>query len=182
MTEELTNRLAVLTRLVKQSPSRNLGRTAMMKLAYFLTTLRGVQLGYRFSLYSYGPFDATVLQDVDLASNLGALRSRLVRYQSGTGYAIQPDAASDEIEQCAGDFLNAHADDIQWVIDEFGTSTAGELELSSTIVYIDREASVDIGRTELAKRVRDVKPHFSTERILANIHDLQEKNLLITCS
>src|ERR1700674_384358 len=65
MNQELTNRLAVLTRLVKRSPMKDLGRTAIMKLAYFLTIVRDVPLGYRFTLYSYGPSDSSVLQDVD---------------------------------------------------------------------------------------------------------------------
>lgn len=180
MNEELTNRIAVLTRLVKSSPGRDLGRTAMMKLAYFLTALRGVPLGYRFSLYSYGPFDSTVLQDVDFASALGALRTRPVLYATGTGYSIQPDAGSDEVESQAKAFLDAHREDIDWVVQEFGALTAPELELASTIVYIDHELEgSQITPSELARRVHDVKPHFPIEKILARINDLKMKDLLV---
>lgn len=152
----------------------------MMKLAYFLTTLRDVPLGYRFTLYSYGPFDSAVLQDVDVASNLGALRSSHRSYPTGSGYSIQPGEASDEIERMADKFLASHNDDIQWVMNEFGKMTANELELYSTIVYIDREADGAITEEELAKRVHDVKPHFTKERILASISSLDAKDLLVS--
>ena len=45
-------RLAVLATLVKRAPQLP-GRTAMMKFAYLLQTLRDVPLGYRFRLYTY---------------------------------------------------------------------------------------------------------------------------------
>jgi len=179
MNQELANRLAVLTRLVKKSPSRDLGRTAIMKLSYFLAAVRDVPLGYRFTLYSYGPFDSAVLQDVDLASNLGALMSRPVSYATGIGYSIQPANGSDEVESLAKDFLDEHEGDIDWVIEEFGKLNATELELASTIVYIDREsASGQINSDELARRVHDVKPHFAIDRILGRIENLKAKNLL----
>jgi uncharacterized protein YwgA len=181
MDRELTNRLAVLTRLVKKAPGTDLGRTAMMKLAYFLTTLRNVPLGYRFTLYSYGPFDSAVLQDVDVASNLGALKSFHRFYPSGSGYSIQPGPSSEEIETLADEFLASHNEDIQWVMEEFGRMTANDLELFSTVVYVDRESNADINEEELAKRVRDVKPHFTSERILSSIRVLESKGLLVSC-
>src|SRR4051794_4401129 len=99
MTQDVLNRVAVLTRLVNNAPSKSLGRTALMKLTYFLTSVRDVPLGYHFSLYSYGPFDSTVLQDLDLASTMGALRSRPVAYPTGVGYSIQPTDSSGTVEQ-----------------------------------------------------------------------------------
>jgi hypothetical protein len=182
MDQELANRLAVLTRLVKESPSRSLGRTAIMKLTYFLTILRDVPLEYRFTLYSYGPFDSTVLQDVDFASTLGALRSRPVRYATGLGYSIEPTDNSDDVEALATEFLEEHQEDIDWVIREFGNFKAADLELASTTIYIDHEVTGPaIPATELARRVHDVKPHFSNERILGWIHTLKTKNLLDSC-
>jgi uncharacterized protein YwgA len=182
MDQELANRLAVLTKLVKESPSQSLGRTAIMKLAYFLTALRNVPLEYRFSLYSYGPFDSTVLRDVDFASTLGALRSRAVLYPTGYGYSIEPASDSDDVEALATDFLEAHQGDINWVIAEFGNLSAAELELASTVIYIDHEVrSAPITMDELARRVHDVKPHFTTDRILGWIQTLKGKNLLDSC-
>ena len=179
MNDEMMKRIAVLSRLVKRTQGGSLGRTAIMKLAYFLTVLRDVPLDYRFSLYSYGPFDSAVLQDVDFGSSLGALRSEPVPYPSGYGYSIQPGSSSDEIESLETDFLDAHEAAINWVATEFGNLTASELELLSTIVYVDREhAGTPISNDELARCIHDIKPHFPEARILSRIEDLKAKGLL----
>jgi hypothetical protein len=63
-------RLGVLAALVAQAPGK-LGRTALMKMAYFLQTIKGVSLGYDFRMYTYGPFDQDVLDDLSTARGLG---------------------------------------------------------------------------------------------------------------
>ena len=63
MSERDKERLSLIPVLAESHPSHHIGRTALMKYMYFLQTLRGVQLGYNFSMYSYGPFDADVLSD-----------------------------------------------------------------------------------------------------------------------
>ena len=78
-------RLAILSTLVKQAPQKP-GRTALMKFAYLLQTVRGVPLGYRFELYNYGPYDSTVLSDLSQAVTLKAMKSATVNYTSGYGY------------------------------------------------------------------------------------------------
>ena len=78
-------RLAALSTLVKDSPLKP-GRTALMKFAYLLQTVRGVPFGYRFELYNYGPYDATVLSDLSEAATLKAIKSETVYHPSGYGY------------------------------------------------------------------------------------------------
>lgn len=182
MDTALVNRIAILARLVKSSPTGYLGRTAIMKLLYLLSVIKNVPLGYRFTLYSYGPFDSTVLQDVDFASTLDALQSSPVAYPGGLGYTIQPASGCEEAEALGKDFLDQYEDDIEWVVSQFGTLTATELELASTIVYVDQELVGDaISDVELARKVEDVKPHFQADRILARIHSLQGKGVLVAC-
>ena len=64
-------RLAVLSDLVQRAPGR-LGRTAIMKLAYFRQTVKEVPLGYNFRLYTYGPYDGDVLTDLSQAEAMRA--------------------------------------------------------------------------------------------------------------
>ncbi len=47
-------RLSVIEALIAKS-KRRLGRTAIIKCLYFLQEAEGVPLGYRFTLYTYGP-------------------------------------------------------------------------------------------------------------------------------
>ena len=88
MTDIQSARLATIVALVeKQHP---IGRTAVMKLCYFLQTLRNVPLRYRFTLYSYGPFDASVPSDISSAEALGGIESETFFYSGGYGYEISP--------------------------------------------------------------------------------------------
>jgi sensor histidine kinase YesM len=68
-----------------------------------------------------------------------------------------------------------------WVIAEFGHLTAADLELESTLVYTDREAhrsEEEVSIAELARRVRDVKPHFTNEQVVRHAESLRSKGLL----
>jgi len=73
--------------LAQNEPTEWVGRTALMKFCIFLQTLRRVPLHYNFSLYSYGPFDSTVLSDLGDAEALGVVRE-VTFYPSGFGYRI----------------------------------------------------------------------------------------------
>jgi len=81
-------RLGILAELVARSNNK-LGRTALMKLAFLLQTVRGVPLGYNFRLYTYGPYDGDVLDDLGQAEAMKAVESSLVAYSGGYGYEFQ---------------------------------------------------------------------------------------------
>ena len=88
MMERMWRRLAFLTALIDAAPNQTLGRTALMKLLFLLTTIKSVPLGYRFRMYNYGPFDSEVLSDIDYAARLEALSVDMVRYKNGYAYNI----------------------------------------------------------------------------------------------
>ena len=109
-------RLAVIAKLATLAPAGYLGRTALMKFCYLIQTVRHVPLGYRFTLYSYGPFDSDVLSDLGTAENLEAVKATVVQYSGGYGYRIsKADRAEATIEAGIG-LLESHTGDIDWVI------------------------------------------------------------------
>jgi len=178
-------RLAVITELAARTPGGYVGRTALMKFCYLLQTARGVPLGYRFTLYSYGPFDSCVLSDLSTAETRRAVQSSLALYPGGYGYRISKAESGDSVLQHGASFLKKYRLDIDWVLEQFGSHGSADLELDSTIVYVDREAfrkpewlSVD----QLAQRVRDVKPHFKEDHIREKVLALLKKRLLQSCS
>jgi hypothetical protein len=177
MTKDLARRLAVIIALVESSPNKTLGRTAVMKLLYFLTAVRGVRLDYDFTLYSYGPFDSAVLQDLSYATNLDALKSQVVGYPTGYGYEIQPGPSANEAKEFAKEFIATHNKDIGWVISNFGSRSAADLELASTIVYVRKQGAA-LEADDLAKRVHEVKPRFSIEKIKEQIQELEALEIL----
>lgn len=174
-------RLAVLANLVKRAPQQP-GRTALMKFAYLLQTCRGIPLGYKFTLYNYGPYDTTVLSDLSQAETLRMLKSEMVQYPSGNvGYQYTSTKACDTLCQVVSDDLKKYDADINWVLDQFGSCTAAELELISTIVFAEREMrrkSRTVPQSELCRRVKAIKPHFDDQTIGENIDNLRELGLV----
>jgi uncharacterized protein len=172
-------RIAVITQLAGRRGQ--LGRTALMKYCYFLQTLKRVPLGYSFSLYSYGPFDSDVLSDLDTAEALGAVKTHPVYYPGGYGYHIEAGQKADTAKRWGAEFLETYADQIDWVLAQFGSLNSAQLELASTIVYSDREASrksEKLSVDDLAQRVHDVKPHFTRPQIVTLTTDLRGRKLL----
>jgi len=151
-----------------------IGRTALMKFMFFLQTIRNMPLGYRFTLYSYGPFDSDVLSDLGEAELLEYVESDIMEYPGGYGYEIRPTDPPSK-----SDILSQYDGDINWVIEEFGELNSAELELASTAVFADREEpSSSQSLEDLVNRVRQVKPHFTKETIRARVEDLLNKDLL----
>ena len=181
MTEQQEKRLALIPTLAQNSPQRQIGRTALMKFMYFLQVLRRVPLGYRFSLYSYGPFDSNVLHDLSVAESLGAVESKTVLYPGGYGYEISAAGKAGWLQKRAEKFVHRHQKDVHWVMEKFGAMSSAHLELVSTIIFVDREAAEKeqtLGLDKLARQVHEIKPHFSESDVLPFAQSLTKDKLL----
>jgi hypothetical protein len=178
-----TNRIAVLVALATAVPGKTMGRTAAMKLAYFLQELYGVRLGYDFRLHTYGPYDEEVLSDLATATMLQALSEKMVTYSKGYGYEIRPGPRAEPARAAAADWLSANRSTLDQVVREFGAWSASDLELGSTVLFVDRELR-DRGDSatheDIASRVRKIKPHFSERAILARVEHFHAKGWLLS--
>jgi uncharacterized protein YwgA len=174
-------RLAILARMAKVVPAHTLGRTKLMKLCYFLQELKGVPLGYDFGLFNYGPYQSEVLNDLATACFLGIVEEKTIIYPRSYGYDIAPTSKADQFDRELLESRPDIASSVDEVVREFGSFSAGELELRSTILFVDREIKGD-GKTttdsDLADRVEQIKPHFSKEMILVRIREMKEKGWL----
>ena len=152
------------------------GRTALMKLAYFAQELEGIPLGYRFFLYSYGPFDSSVLSDLDIAQTMTAVDVRVNHYALGYGYQITARAdwsPNKEIEK--------YGNNIDKLVSRFGRLKPAELELLSTIIYVDRDSegsSRPLSFDRLVEITHDIKPHFSKSMVEAKAEELALEGFL----
>ena len=169
-------RVAIISTLVKKAHPHPLGRTAIMKLVYFLQALHKVPLGYDFRIYTYGPYDSQVLEDLKVAELKGALRSSAVGYAVGTGYAITPGPAVDEVVDRARsiqDFISK----VALVLGDFGNRSAIDLEMSSTLVFVDQaEFSSDF--QALARKVKEMKPRLEIANIVQEAKLLKKKGYI----
>lgn len=179
--EALWRKLGTIIRLVEQSPQGALGRTAIVKLLYLLQEVRGVPLGYNFRLYTYGPFDSDVLNDLETAQSFQALHVKTVHYPSGYGYDVRAGSKAAAVKECVADWLTSRQSDLAWAVENFAARSASELEIMATIVYVGRELAKQAKPyrlVDLAQRVREVKPRFSEEYVLEKCSMVWEMGLL----
>jgi hypothetical protein len=174
-------RIGVIAALVDKAPGQTLGRTAVMKLLYFLQILKKVPLGYDFKLHTFGPFDSDVLDDLAYAGVFGAVRERVVNQSQGYRYEIRPGKRWADVQQQSGDLLEENRQAIDWVTHEFGHDSAADLELLSTIVFVDRENQKEgkgVDLKELAKQVCGIKPRFLFSYVLKKCAMALQKGFL----
>jgi len=174
-------RSAILSMMVLHSPNKKLGRTAVMKLAYFLQELKGIPLGYDFRLFTYGPFDSEVLTDLAIGANLKGLKEVTKIYSLGFGYEITPGSKATEIGQELESKSPEIAERVREVVNEFGGLSAAELELRSTIFFADRDIARSSEPTDaenLVERVRQIKPHFTSSTIRERVDEMQARGWL----
>jgi len=173
-------RMGVLSELVARAPTK-LGRTTLMKLAFLLQTVRGVPLGYDFRLYTYGPYDADVLNDLGLAESMKTIESTLIHFNGGYRYEYQTGPEYKQARGLFGADLEHYQEEIDWAITVFGNHSAAELELLSTIVHADRDykkRSRQVALDDLCHLIREIKPHFSEVEVKRAIQELSGKGLL----
>lgn len=163
--DDQRQRLAVIAALVKRSPG--VERTALMKWIFLLKALRQVPLPYSFGLYTHGPFDSNVLEDVQYAECLGVIEREMEESDGNYSHAVKAGPAVEWVAERAADFLGQYGDAIEWVVEEFGNHTVPELEVASTFVYIaHRRGATESGSmAEIVAKVHDVKPHRQREVI-----------------
>ena len=168
--------------LAERGTAGHIGRTALMKYMYFLQTIRGMPLGYDFSMYSYGPFDSNVLADLSSAEAMGVVQVTPVEFSGGYGYRISPGIRASAAKNETKAFLTAHEEDIAWLFTVFGSFNSAELELASTIVYVDREL---MERNEcqpvagVVNRVGEIKPRFTQPQIRKFVETLLTQRVLV---
>ena len=154
-----------------------------MKILYFLKVLKNVPVGYNFGFYTYGPFDSSVLEDLNYAEALNAVESTLIQFPSGYGYLLEPGDQVEEIKNLGADFLSKYQDEINSVVKEFRFYSAVKLEILSTLIYIDRstnESGEKLSIDELAKKVREVKPNAEEAMVMKNAEELLADGRLIS--
>ena len=178
------NRYALIVELADRLKHRcpQFGKTALQKMVYLLQEVYGVNCGYRFDLYTYGPFSSELLQDLDLVEGMEGVN--VVPVISGMGgYQIIPGARSQILKKKAEEFLVSEkvSNALDKLVDEFGGYWAKDLELRSTILYVAkdlRRSRGSVSQTKLARTVKEIKPKLSEAEIQQAINEMLEKGYI----
>lgn len=178
------HRYALIIKLAEelQSTAQKFGKTALQKMVYLFQEIYKVNCGYRFKLYTYGPFTAELLSDLDYIEHIGGVT---VTYDdsSNGGYDISPGKEKEYLLSKGRYFINDPEvqEKLPQLIAEFGHFRAVDLELRSTIVYAVRDLQADNSKTnkeEVIQVVQGLKPRFPEDEIRQTVDELLDKGFI----
>ncbi len=178
------NKYALITYLAKslQNKPAQFGKTALQKMVYLFQTIYQTDCGYDFEFYTYGPFTSRLMDDLDFTEHIGGVKICSVDTGKG-GYEIVPGNDAEDILKRGNEFFSPPdiEDKFRRLLDNFGSFSATELELRSTIVYVDRDLQVRHSRSseeEIVDLVKEIKPKFSPEEIQLAVEELEKKGFI----
>lgn len=154
------------------------GHTLLQKLIYFLQYAKGVDLGYRYRLYHYGPYCQEVWGDLSYLEDINA--ANVTASPTGFGYHIYPEAEIQEVMHFADSEIKAKVSEL---LDFLGHRPVRELECLATTHYVYKELQ-DTGkdpaplREAIKNGVLALKPYLSESDVWTALQALQEKGLL----
>jgi len=124
--------IAYLVKRYDEVGEKNLGRTILQKLCYFVQA-NGVPLPFRFEMYHYGPFCQEIF---DVTENLivdDVIQDK-TEGQGWSSYAPGPNC--DTLLNMAEGQLQVHKGILDEVVNTFSGLDPSQIELVSTIHYV----------------------------------------------
>jgi uncharacterized protein YwgA len=161
-------RKLIILELVRRCNRRwgNTGKLQIQKFIYFLQEVIGVELGYRYVMYHYGPFCFELNDNLETLGIMGVLN--IEQDPSGYGYSISTGAYAQEPDTEEMDFLRQHEEEIDLIIETFGEMKAEDLEIISTIHFVAsilKKKSEQYDKQNVVEQVRRLKPKFDLNYI-----------------
>ncbi len=180
------HRYALISELARRlhEDSPWFGKTALQKIVYLLQELGGVPAGYEYRLHTHGPFAARIHADLDQLETFRAVTLKYVSGEGFGGYKISPGPHNQAIRERGAEFLARNQTSVDAVLNDFGSLGTRDLELRSTVAYVQRKAlstNRPLDRERLISRVGKIKPRFSHEEIRTAVTELQEKGYIDRC-
>ena len=151
-----------------------LSKPSLMNLTYLLQQAYGVPLGYRFTLYTFGPHCDDVFGHLGFAESRGLVDIEQLGVVDRTETRVYPGpmALEDAIE--VGPF-SQYAGAVDEVASSYRSLTSLETGLRATVAFL-RQAFASSGEHaadgQLASAVRHLKPHLDSSVIMAAIDDM----------
>lgn len=173
MSDITLKRLAALIEIAqrRQEKSAQFGKTVAQKLVYLLQNAYRVDLGYRFNIYTYGPYSASLMGDIDYGAATNLLS---VSYDESQGYSIFPGSDVEQLAEERMEFVNEVAEDLEKLFSDFGELNAAELELRSTIHYVSKGRTIR-PKQKVVDQVNKIKPKFGKDVVERAYDELVEK-------
>ena len=161
-----------------EGQSQQFGKTAFSKMAYLLQELYEVPLGYRFSLYTYGPYSPEVLADLEYANLRKQVDIEYLGDPQG-GFRITPSKVVGR-PNFQNESMAKYSQSLDDLVEHFGSFNTRELELRTTSIFLwkrIRPTKLEDLST-LFETVRQLKPHLSNMAIRSAINDLVNNGII----
>ncbi len=163
MKNEIFRKVAIISYLAKELheayPDKQIGKTVLQKMSYFLTREDIVEFDY--SLYHYGPYSSEVESEISFAEDLGMLD---VKWEMDKGYFIF--VKNNEFES----FIKTEErKKIENVVSKYGKFNATELSIIATAFFVKDRFRID-DKEKLVEIVASIKPQYDKnwiEKILS---------------
>lgn len=167
--------IAYLSDRLQDRPT-GFGKTALQKVGFLLQEVFKVPLGYRFTLYNYGPYSSQLTADLEFTRQLGGVRVDWVPDDPGA-FQITPGERYQTVYEHGRAAIANRSKTIEEALNDFGQKPARELELITTAIYVNRDPGF---RTEeaLLHAISELKPYFSKYEIQQTICDLRNRELI----
>ena len=172
--ELLPMRIAFIRRIVDHH--KDIGKTKIQKITYFLQKSVGVSLKYPFRMHYYGPYSDELDNALSWANALGYVDIKPDLH--GFGYHVMSAQDGDIAWESEYDISQAHdIQKIDRVIDILGDLETYELELYATIHLIGGPGTY-LPKKEAIATVKRLKPKFSEEMISSAYMALKNTSLI----
>jgi len=170
----------IILYVIERTPG--LGKTAAMKILYFLQQVKQMRLGYDFDIYTYGPYTSEVTDNLDTLISSGLIKSTQYSVNNSVnsyvGYELNISESGKEVIK---ELPNEDQNSIQDVLDFTKGKPAKTLELYSTIVFINQlylKNKIPNNQEIIIDKVHEIKPHFDNKVILEAYNRLYEKKYI----
>lgn len=146
----------LIKKLREDYPEKQIGKTVIQKMCYFLT--RNKIFNYDYGMYFYGPYSFVVSGELDFAQDVGIIK---MNWFADKGYEIDINKKNFEfVKDLIGD---EEKKEIKKIIKDYGKFNANELSFIATSYFLkDKYNSND---EELLNDVSSIKYKFEKSYI-----------------
>lgn len=173
---EVTKQAVVLLDLIENLKSKGswCGETHVQKTTYFLQTMTGVDLGFHFTLYKYGPYS------FDLSSALASLQAATLLKVEPTapyGSVLTPALGWADLKAQYPRTLAEYSKQIGFLTDWLASKNVASLERLSTALFVKTETPEGVAIDDRARLICELKPHVSMEAAVEAVAEVDAKML-----
>lgn len=151
--------------LNKKHPNKQVGKTVVQKMMYFLT--REGHTNFNFSMYHYGPYSSGISSELGTAAASGIVNET---WHNNEGYYIESGPKKGDFKDLVSE---AEKQAVNQIIEKYGEFNAVEMSIIATAFYI--KENFDAESNEIAEVVHRLKRNIPLSKIKRILKSFQKE-------